>query len=146
MAAAPATFVVVVLVTVALCGGVGRAQDMDNEWARYRGFFGGGGTLLPQSDVDLLEFPLNLEYLETEFFCWSALGYGLDGIDVNLTGGGPAPIGGQTAALTPFVRDVATQFCYQEVGHLKYVYAIDQLTSQFARPDLSNYQHTSTSL
>jgi hypothetical protein len=61
--------------------------------------------------------------------CWAALGYGLDGIDANLTGGGPAPIGGQTAALTPFVRDVATQFCYQEVGHLKYV--SNQLTSQF---------------
>ncbi|KAM0820980.1 hypothetical protein ACQ4PT_041935 [Festuca glaucescens] len=131
MAAAPATFVVVALVAVALCGGVGRAQDMDNEWARYRGFFGGGGTLLPQSDVDLLEFPLNLEYLETEFFCWSALGYGLDGIDVNLTGGGPAPIGGQTAALTPFVRDVATQFCYQEVGHLR---AIKQNVRGFPRP------------
>src|SRR4051812_28964388 len=97
---APATFVVLLLVAVGLCG-VGRAQDMDNEWARYRG----GGSPLPQSDVDLLEFPLNLEYLETEFFCWSALGYGLDGIDANLTGGGLPPIGGQTAALTPFVRD-----------------------------------------
>ncbi|KAE8783847.1 desiccation-related protein PCC13-62-like [Hordeum vulgare] len=86
----PATVVVVALVAVALCVGVCRAQDMDNEWARYRGFFGGGGgTMLPQSDVDLLEFPLNLEYLEAEFFCWSALGYGLDGIDVNLTSGGP---------------------------------------------------------
>lgn len=127
--AAPATFVVfATVVVVALCGGVGRAQDMDNEWARNRGFYGGAGTRLPQSDVDLLEFPLNLEYLEAEFFCWSALGIGLDGIDANLTGGGPPPVGGQTAALNPFVRDVAAQFCYQEVGHLRYV-----ITSLFDR-------------
>lgn len=136
--AAPVTFAVVAAVAlVALCGGGGaRAQDMDNEWARNRGFYGGtgggvGGGLLPQSDVDLLEFPLNLEYLEAEFFCWSALGYGLDGIDSSLTGGGPAPVGAQTAALTPFVRDIATQFCYQEVGHLR---AIKQNVKGFPRP------------
>jgi hypothetical protein len=122
---APALSSVVVVATAAvvyLCGAFARAQDMDSEWARppYRGFFGApAGSLLPQSDVDLLEFPLNLEYLETEFFCWSALGYGLDAIDANLTGGGPPSIGGQSASLTPFIRDVATQFCYQEVGHLR---------------------------
>ncbi|XP_015691717.2 desiccation-related protein PCC13-62-like [Oryza brachyantha] len=134
-----AFFAAAVALAAALCGGgaVARAQDMDNEWARSRGFYGGGtgsgggAALLPQSDVDLLEFPLNLEYLEAEFFCWSALGYGLDGIDANLAGGGPAPIGGQTAALTPFVRDIATQFCYQEVGHLR---AIKQNVRGFPRP------------
>ncbi|WVZ85494.1 hypothetical protein U9M48_032416 [Paspalum notatum var. saurae] len=107
---------------------------MDKEWGPrppYRGFFGAPGSLLPQSDVDLLEFPLNLEYLETEFFCWSGLGYGLDAIDANLTGGGPPSIGGQSASLTPFIRDVATQFCYQEVGHLR---AIKQTVRGFPRP------------
>ncbi|TVU14659.1 hypothetical protein EJB05_38142 [Eragrostis curvula] len=123
-----------VAVVASLCGGA-RAQDMDKEWARppYRGYFGppGSMSMLPQSDVDLLEFPLNLEYLETEFFCWSALGYGLDAIDANLTGGGPPSIGGQSASLTPFVRDIATQFCYQEVGHLR---AIKQTVRGFPRP------------
>ncbi|AQK43531.1 hypothetical protein ZEAMMB73_Zm00001d025325 [Zea mays] len=55
---APAPSVAVVAaVVVCLCGAFARAQDMDNEWARppYRGFFGGPGSLLPQSDVDLLE-------------------------------------------------------------------------------------------
>lgn len=134
---APALSSVVLVATAALvclCGAFARAQDMDSEWARppYRGFFGApAGSLLPQSDVDLLEFPLNLEYLETEFFCWSALGYGLDAIDANLTGGGPPSIGGQSASLTPFIRDVATQFCYQEVGHLR---AIKQTVRGFPRP------------
>nr|CAB3486954.1 unnamed protein product [Digitaria exilis] len=128
-----AVAVAMVVVVALLCGGVARAQDMGKEWARppYRGFFGAPGSMLPQSDVDLLEFPLNLEYLETEFFCWSALGYGLDAIDANLTGGGPPSIGGQSASLTPFVRDVATQFCYQEVGHLR---AIKQTVRGFPRP------------
>lgn len=115
--------VVIVAVVSSLCGGA-RAQDMDNEWARppYRGYFrppDGSMSMLPQSDVDLLEFPLNLEYLETEFFCWAALGHGLDAIDANLTGGGPPSIGGQSASLSPFIRDIASQFCYQEVGHLR---------------------------
>lgn len=46
---------------------------------------------LPQSDVDLLEFPLNLEYLEAEFFLFGSLGHGLDKVAPNLTVGGPAP-------------------------------------------------------
>lgn len=74
---------------------------------------------IPQGDVDLLEFPLNLEYLEAEFFLWGALGYGLDRVAPNLTMGGPAPVGIKKADLCPFVRDVVLQFAYQEVGHLK---------------------------
>jgi len=30
---------------------------------------------IPESDVDLLKFPLNLEYLEAEFFLFGSLGY-----------------------------------------------------------------------
>ena len=72
---------------------------------------------IPQSDVDLLEFPLNLEYLEAEFFLWGSLGYGLDKIAPELTGNGPEPIGAKIAKLGPFVKDVVEQFAFQEVGH-----------------------------
>ena len=74
---------------------------------------------LPQSDIDLLEFPLNLEYLEAEFFLFGSLGYGLDKVAPNLTMGGPAPIGGKKANLDAFANDVVLQFAWQEVGHLK---------------------------
>lgn len=73
-----------------------------------------------QSDVDLLEFPLNLEYLEAEFFLYGSLGHGLDTVNPGLTQGGPSPIGAKIAHLDPFTRDVITQFAWQEVGHLRF--------------------------
>ncbi|XP_031253018.1 desiccation-related protein PCC13-62 [Pistacia vera] len=91
---------------------------------------------VPESDVDLLEFPLNLEYLEAEFFLYGALGVGLDKVAPNLTVGGPPPIGAQKANLDPFIRDVILQFAWQEVGHLR---AIKNTVKGFPRPllDLS---------
>ncbi|KAG4990388.1 hypothetical protein JHK87_023845 [Glycine soja] len=91
---------------------------------------------IPESDVDLLEFPLNLEYLEAEFFLFGSLGHGLDVVAPNLTEGGPPPIGGKLAKLDNFVKDVIFQFALQEVGHLR---AIKRTVKGFPRPllDLS---------
>ncbi|XP_042514152.1 desiccation-related protein PCC13-62-like [Macadamia integrifolia] len=92
--------------------------------------------IIPKSDVDFLEFPLNLEYLEAEFFLWGALGFGLDRVAPNLTMGGPSPIGVRQANLSPFIRDIITQFAFQEIGHLR---AIKKTVPGFPRPllDLS---------
>ncbi|XP_057951052.1 desiccation-related protein PCC13-62-like [Malania oleifera] len=91
---------------------------------------------VPAEDVDLLEFPLNLEFLEAEFFSWGALGRGLDDLAPDATMGGPSPLGPRIANLDPFTRDIITQFAYQEVGHLK---AIQSIVKGFPRPllDLS---------
>uniref|UniRef100_A0A7N2LVK3 Desiccation-related protein PCC13-62 n=1 Tax=Quercus lobata TaxID=97700 RepID=A0A7N2LVK3_QUELO len=91
---------------------------------------------IPKSDVDLLEFPLNLEFLEAEFFLHSSLGYGLDEFAPNLTKGGPSPIGAKRANLDPFTQDIIKQFAFQEVGHLR---AIQKTVKGFPRPllDLS---------
>lgn len=75
---------------------------------------------VPAVDVDSLEFPLNLEYLEAEFFLWSALGYGLDHVAPELVSGGPPPIGAKKANLDPLVREIIKEFAYQEVGHIRY--------------------------
>ncbi|KAJ4762186.1 Desiccation-related protein PCC13-62 [Rhynchospora pubera] len=86
---------------------------------------------LPRSDVDLLEFPLNLEFLEAEFFLWGSLGHGLDKAAPNLTDGGPPPIGGKKANLDPLTHDIIMQFAFQEVGHIR---AIKKTIKGFPRP------------
>ncbi|XVF01712.1 hypothetical protein REPUB_Repub04eG0112000 [Reevesia pubescens] len=88
---------------------------------------------VPKSDVNLLEFPLNLEYLEAEFFLYGALGFGLDKVAPSLPQGGPTPIGAKKANLDAFTKDVILQFAYQEVGHLK---AIKKTVKGFPRPQL----------
>nr|AWK59781.1 13-62 protein [Linderniella brevidens] len=91
---------------------------------------------LPKSDVNMLEFPLNLEYLEAEFFSWAALGKGLDELEPDLAKGGPPPIGAKKAKLSDVVRDIVEQFAYQEFGHVR---AIQSSVPGFPRPllDLS---------
>ncbi|KAL5714314.1 hypothetical protein ACHQM5_016295 [Ranunculus cassubicifolius] len=92
---------------------------------------------LPKCDIDLLQFALNIEYLQAEFFLYGTLGHGLDVIAPDLTGGGTSPIGGEKANLQFFVRDVITQIAYQQVGHIR---AIRRMVGGFPRPimDLSS--------
>nr|XP_009759793.1 PREDICTED: desiccation-related protein PCC13-62-like [Nicotiana sylvestris] len=92
------------------------------------------GSNVPKSDVDLLEFPLNLEYMEAEFFLWGSFGYGLDSFAPELADGGPSPIGARIAKLSPLIRDVIAQFGFQEVGHVR---AIKNTVAGFPRPLLN---------
>ncbi|RYR12633.1 hypothetical protein Ahy_B04g070079 isoform C [Arachis hypogaea] len=75
----------------------------------------GKGNSSEPSDADRIEFALNLEYLEAEFFLYGALGYGLDVVAPELAG------------------DLISQFAYQEVGHLR---AIKKEVKGFPRPVL----------
>uniref|UniRef100_A0A1D1YIQ4 Desiccation-related protein PCC13-62 n=1 Tax=Anthurium amnicola TaxID=1678845 RepID=A0A1D1YIQ4_9ARAE len=88
-------------------------------------------------DVDLLQFALNLEHLEADFFLHSALGYGLDVVAPELVMGGPYPIGAQRANLDDLTRRIVGEFALQEVGHLR---AIKGTVGGFPRPllDLSS--------
>ncbi|XP_070001890.1 desiccation-related protein PCC13-62-like [Nicotiana sylvestris] len=88
------------------------------------------GSNVLKSYVDLLEFPLNLEYMEAEFFLWGSFGYGLDSFAPELADGGPSPIGARIAKLSPLIRDVIAQFGFQEVGHVR---AIKNTVAGFSR-------------
>ncbi|KAI4338567.1 hypothetical protein MLD38_023611 [Melastoma candidum] len=96
--------------------------------------YGYDDRTVPEGDVDLLEFPLNLEYLEAEFFLHGATGFGLDWFAPDLTMGGPPPHGARLAFLDPFTRDIVMQFALQEVGHLR---AIQSTVRGFPRPFLN---------
>ncbi|KAL4579228.1 hypothetical protein LXL04_015366 [Taraxacum kok-saghyz] len=85
-------------------------------------------------DTNLLEFPLNLEYFEAEYFLYGSIGKGLDSIEPNLAAGGPPPVGAKQANLSHIVKDIITQFAYQEIGHLR---AIKKVVDGFARPLLN---------
>ncbi|CAL0309231.1 unnamed protein product [Lupinus luteus] len=86
------------------------------------------------SDVDYLEFPLNLEYLEAEFFLFGSLGHGLDVVAPGLAHGGHPPIGARLAKLGFLVKDIILQFGLQEIGHLR---AIKSRVRGFPRPLLN---------
>lgn len=77
-------------------------------------------NIIKASDRDRIQFALNLEFLEAEFFLHAALGKGLDAISPKLTLGGPPPIGAQKANLDPLVRRIIEEFGYQETGHVRY--------------------------
>ncbi|KAH0978557.1 hypothetical protein GBA52_028276 [Prunus armeniaca] len=91
-------------------------------------------TPIEANDTDLIQFALNLEFLEAEFFLHGALGEGLDAISPNLALGGPPPIGGHKANLNPLVAPIIQEFGYQEVGHLR---AIITTIGGFPRPLLN---------
>ncbi|GER31443.1 desiccation-related protein PCC13-62 [Striga asiatica] len=91
----------------------------------------------PDFELDLVAFPLNLEYLEAEFFLCGALGYGIDTASPGLSNKGPPPIGCKKANLSPYVRDIVTQMAYQEIGHLKAIrQTIQPPNVAFGRPQL----------
>ncbi len=95
------------------------------------GMMGVGATLaacvptvvaqMPDIDVDVLNFALNLEYLEAEFYLQAAFGRSLSAAD---SGGGPAPIGGRKVTFaTPAIQAYAEEIALDEEAHVKFLRA-----------------------
>jgi hypothetical protein len=99
---------------------------------------GGGGTA--QSDIDILNFALNLEYLEAEFYLRAVFGRGLDDSDTtgtgnrgNVTGGSAVPF------VTPMLRDFATEIAMDEEAHVKFIRSVLG-SAAIARPTIDLQQ------
>ena len=87
---------------------------------------GGSSTAVAQStgpsDADILNFALNLEYLEAQFYSYAATGMGLPAADLTGTGTQGAVTPGTKANLTSqLVINYAAEIAKDEVNHVQYL-------------------------
>jgi hypothetical protein len=104
------------------------------------------------TDADILNFALNLEYLEAEFYLRATTGSGLD--DADITGNGdegsdtkpkdatPGTVtgGSQVTFTNPLVQQYAMEIAADEEAHVKFLRSVIPAKDLVARPtiDLQN--------
>lgn len=88
---------------------------------------GNSADLLAQqvTDVDILNFALNLEYLEAEFYSVAASGVRIAEVGIGVTGPGrsAATVGGSKVALDARVQTIADQIAHDERAHVQFIRA-----------------------
>jgi Ferritin-like domain len=86
---------------------------------------GFGGEERPQrvSDADILNFALNLEYLEAEFYQRAVTGIGLSHADTTGSGGdkGRVTAGGAVPFKTAAIQQYATEIAADELAHVRFL-------------------------
>lgn len=78
----------------------------------------------PDSDPNVLNFALNLEYLEAQFYYYASFGMGLPASDLTGTGtqGGVTATGaGAVPFSDPVVRNYAREIANDEVNHVRFL-------------------------
>jgi hypothetical protein len=83
----------------------------------------------PTSDEDVLNFALNLEYLEATFYLYAATGAGLQASDTTAgtastyQSAGTVTVGSAAAVtgLTPAQQDILNEIAYEEQAHVRFL-------------------------
>jgi hypothetical protein len=74
------------------------------------------------SDADILNFALNLEYLEAEYYLYAANGTGLASTDINGVGTAGNVIGGAAVPFqTPAIQQYAQSIANDELAHVEFL-------------------------
>jgi Ferritin-like domain len=91
---------------------------------------GCGGSSMPATttppppatitDADILNFALNLEYLEAEFYLRAATGAGLSDADAG-SGAGAVTGGAKVAFTTPAIQQYAMEIANDELAHVRFL-------------------------
>jgi hypothetical protein len=77
-------------------------------------------TSTAYTDVDILNFALNLEYLEAEFYLRAATGSGLATADIG-TNPGTVTGGAKVAGLTTAQQNILNEIAYDEQQHVRFL-------------------------
>ncbi|WP_428487840.1 ferritin-like domain-containing protein [Rhodopila sp.] len=76
------------------------------------------------TDADILNFALNLEYLEAEYYLFSSFGVGLSAADINGVGATGNVLGGSAVPFkTPALQQIAEKIANDEQAHVRFLRA-----------------------
>ena len=96
------------------------------------------------SDADILNFALNLEYLEAEFYLMAVNGVGLSNADINGVGATGNVIGGGAVPFTtPAIQQYAKSIANDELAHVEFLRAALGIAA-VARPTIDLYNSFNT--